>query len=137
MAFIIRKNSDGSGEVENTEGTIAKFGKGGKVQIGGDFTNTGKVEVDIRANLEIIGNLINSGDFRIKDYITEKKYKLIENAINELDGEAKKYLKKAYQGLRDGKEKNTNIWFGKFTSYLKEHPELITGAVSILLQIFK
>jgi hypothetical protein len=136
MTFIIRKNSNGSGEVENTESTTARFNQG-KVRIGGDFTNSGKVEIDIRADLEILGNLINSGNFHIKDYIAENEYKLIENAINELDGEAKKYLEETYRALRRGEEKNTNIWFGKFTSYLKEHPQLITGAVQILLQIFK
>jgi len=138
MTFIIRRNDDGSGEVENTESTTANFASGGKTKIEGNFINRGNIEVDIRANLEIIGNLENldSGNFHIKDYVTEEKYRIIESAISELNGEAKEYLEKAYQGLREQKEKDADTWFKKFISYLKENPTLITGSVGILLQIF-
>lgn len=122
--------------VNNTEGTTAKFGHVGKVEIKGDFKNSGEVEIDIRANLNILGNLLNSGTFDIKDYITENKYKLIENAINDLEGDAKNYLKSSYDKLKQGNVPEANNWFGKFYSYIKQHPELMTSSVQILLQLF-
>lgn len=122
--------------VENTKGTSAKFNAGGKVRVGGDFENTGDVQVDTRANLEIVGNIINKGTFSIKDYIAESQYGLIENAISDLQGEAKDHLQQSYQDLKDGEINSANTWFKKFIGYIAKHPELITSSVQIMLQLF-
>lgn len=131
MTFIVSPKG-----VQNTEGTTAKFGGGGSVQIGGNFQNTGIVEMDIRANLTVLGNILNSGNFSIKDYIREDQYKLIENAINQLSGDPKNYLNESYQSLKDNNIQEANNFLSQFISYIKDHPELITGSVQILLQLF-
>lgn len=121
--------------VRNTKGTTAKFG-GGKVKISGDFENAGDVQIDVRANLEILGNVVNEGTFNIKDYVAESKYKLIENAINNLQGNAKTFLQQSYQDLKAGNTENANGWFKKFIDYINQHPELATSSIQIMLQLF-
>ena len=129
MTFIVSNKG-----VNNTEGTTAKFGSG-KISVGGDFKNTGNVEVDIRATLNVAGNVVNAGNFHIKDYITQDRYKTIESALKELEGEPRKYLLKSYDNLKNGKFDKSDSWFNKFFSYIKKHPELVTGSVQILLQL--
>jgi hypothetical protein len=131
MTFIISPRG-----VQNTEGTTAKFGNGGSVLIGGNFHNSGNVEVDTRANLSVLGDIINSGNFNIKDYIKENNYKLIENAITDLNGDPKSYLETVYQNLKINNIPEANCFFNRFVSYIKNHPDLITGSIQILLQIF-
>lgn len=120
--------------VKNTKGTKAKFGANGKVLIRGNFQNTGDVEVDTNANLEILGDLINSGSFNVKDYLGQERYVLIEKAINALDGQAKLYLQSSYGYLKRGEIEKANSYFGRFVSYLKRHPGVVVGAVQVLLQ---
>lgn len=122
--------------VKNTEGTTAKFGDGGSVKIGGDFKNTGDVQIDVRANLEVLGNVVNAGTFSIKDYVAENQYQLFEAAINDLQGEAQNYLRSSYQDLKSGDIPSANSWFQKFAGYIKNHPELVTSSVQIVLQLF-
>lgn len=131
MTFIISPKG-----VQNTVGTTAKFGGGGSVQIGGNFQNTGNVEVDIKANLKVLGNVINAGNFNIKDYVREDKYKLMKGAINELTGDPKSYLNTSYQNLKRNNIQKANNYFSRFVSYIRKHPELVTGSVQILLQLF-
>src|SRR3989344_9146212 len=134
MTFNI--SSDGVlGEVENTEGTEARFNGGGQVKIRGNFTNSGNVQVDIRANLDILGNVVNSGSFDILDFVTRDKYILFENAIKDLDGDAKLYVQDFYLAVQKNQPEEAKSKFSQFISYLKLHPELITSSVSILLQI--
>ena len=122
--------------VKNTKGTVARFSGGGKVKIGGSFENTGDVQIDIRANLEILGSVVNSGTFSVKDYIAESRYKLIEDAINDLQGNAKNYLQQSYQDLKQGNIESANNWFKKFIVYIKQHPALITSSIQVMLQLF-
>ena len=122
--------------VNNTKGTSAKFNGGGSVKIGGDFQNTGDVQIDVRANLEVLGNVVNAGTFSIKDYVAESQYQLFEQAINDLQGDAKNYLQSSYQDLKSGDIPSANNWFKKFTGYINNHPELVTSSVQILLQLF-
>ena len=131
MTFIISPKG-----VQNTEGTTAKFGSGGSVLVGGNFKNSGNVEVDIRANLTVLGDIINSGRFNIQDYINENNYRLIENAITDLEGDPKNYLETVYQSLKVNNIPEANSYFNRFVSYIKNHPELITGSIQVLLQIF-
>ncbi|KKQ34937.1 MAG: hypothetical protein US52_C0041G0008 [candidate division WS6 bacterium GW2011_GWA2_37_6] len=130
MTFIISPNG-----VNNTQGTLAKFGGGGSVKIGGNFENSGDVEVDIRADLNIIGNVLNSGKFSIKDYLTEEHYKLIEKAILELDGESKELLEETLVGLKNGNNTMATSKFKHFLEYIKNHPEIITSSVQVVLQL--
>lgn len=122
--------------VNNTKGTTAKFGGGGNVKIGGDFQNTGDVQIDIRAKLEVLGNVVNAGTFSIKDYVAENQYQLFEKAIADLQGDAQSYLQSSYQDLKSGNIPGANSWFKKFTGYIKDHPELVTSSVQIMLQLF-
>ena len=122
--------------VNNTKGTIAKFGDGGSVKIGGDFQNTGDVQIDVRANLEVLGNIVNAGAFSVKDYVTESRYQLFEQAINDLKGDAQNYLRASHQALKNGDIPSANGWFKKFAGYIKDHPELVTSSVQIVLQLF-
>jgi len=122
--------------VDNTEGSTAKFNGGGIVKIGGHFQNSGVVEIDRRANLEILGNVVNSGTFNIKDYVAEAHYQLLEQAINNLQGDAQTYLASSYKDLKTGNVAGANSWFKKFAGYIKDHPELITSSVQAILQLF-
>lgn len=122
--------------VNNTEGTTAKFNGGGTVKIGGSFQNSGDVQIDVRANLEVFGNVVNAGTFSIKDYVAEGQYQLFEKAITDLQGNAKSYLQSSYQDLKSGNIPSANSWFKKFAGYIKEHPELVTSSVQIVLQLF-
>lgn len=131
MTFIISSNG-----VSNTEGTTAKFGAGGIVKVGGNFQNTGNVEIDVRANLQVIGNIINAGNFSVKDYLNEGFYESIEKAIDDLKGEPKKDLQKSYQSFKLGYEDKANNYFRNFFTYIQQHPELVTSSVQILLQLF-
>ena len=131
MIFHISTNG-----VNNTEGTTAKFNGGGTIKIGGGFQNSGDVQIDVRANLEVLGNVVNAGTFSIKDYVAENQYKLFERAINDLRGDAQNYLRSSYQDLKSGNMPSANSWFKKFTDYIKNHPELITSSVQIVLQLF-
>ncbi|MEA1981205.1 MAG: hypothetical protein U9N54_09555 [candidate division Zixibacteria bacterium] len=131
MTFIISPKS-----IQNTKGTTAKFGGGGSVNIGGDFQNIGDVRVDVRAKLSVIGNVINTGSFHIKDHVAKKQYKLIENAIADSDGQARKYLQNFDKHLKDKKFVKAKKGFGKFFIYIKHHPELITDSIQALLQLF-
>lgn len=120
----------------NTEGTTAKFNGDGAVKIGGSFQNSGDVQIDVRANLEVLGNVVNAGTFSIKDYVAESQYQLLEQAINELQGDVQNYLRSSYQDLKSGNIPSANNWFKKFASYIKDHPELVTSSVQIVLQLF-
>ncbi len=122
--------------VENTEDTKAKFSGGGSVRIGGNFTNSGKVKIDIKARLDILGNVVNSGDFNILDFTTKDKYTLFENAIKDLKGEAKIYTQDLYLAVQNNKPEEAKSKFSQLISYLKLHPELVTSSVQLLLQIF-
>ncbi len=122
--------------VNNTGGTTAKFNGGGTVKIGGSFQNSGDVQVDVRASLEILGNIMNTGTFSIKDYVAESQYQLFKQAINDLRGDAQNYLRHSYQDLKDGNIPSANNWFKKFAGYIKDHPNLATSSVQILLQLF-
>ncbi|OHA70592.1 MAG: hypothetical protein A3F15_02620 [Candidatus Wildermuthbacteria bacterium RIFCSPHIGHO2_12_FULL_40_12] len=122
--------------VNNTEGTTAKFNGGGTVKIGGSFQNSGDVQIDVRANLEVLGNVVNAGTFSIKDYVAENQYQLFEQAINDLQGDAQAYLRSSYQDLKSGNIPSSNAWFRKFADYIKDHPELVTSSVQIVLQLF-
>jgi hypothetical protein len=122
--------------VNNTVGTSAKFNGGGSVKIRGNFENTGDVQVDVRADLEVLGNVVNDGTFNIKDYVTENQYQRFEQAINDLQGDAKNYLESSYQDLKRGDIPSANNWFKKFANYITEHPELVTASVQIVLQLF-
>ncbi len=130
MTFNVSQNG-----VNNTKDTSAKFGVG-SVKIHGGFENTGDVQIDIRANLEVFGKVVNSGIFNIKYYIAESQYQLFEQAINELQGDAQNYLRSSYQNLQSGNILNANSWLKKFAGYIKDHPELITSSVQIVLQLF-
>ena len=121
--------------INNTLGTSAEFMPGGSVQIGGNFTNYGEVRIDVRANIRVIGSVVNQGKFHIKNYVEEEKYKLIENAISDLRGEPKTLLEESYTYLKNGKHSKADNLFKKFVNYLTEHPELITDTVQILLQV--
>lgn len=131
MTFIISKDG-----VNNTASTTAKFGAGGSVKVGGNFQNSGNVEVDIRANLDILGNLLNSGNFSIRDYVTESQYQIIEAAIADLSGDAKEYLQQSYQSLKREDLEQANNWFGQFIGYIKEHQEVVTSSIQVLLKLF-
>lgn len=122
--------------VNNTKGTTAKFSDGGSVKIGGDFQNTGDVQIDVRAKLEVLGGVVNAGTFSIKDYVAESQYQLFEGAINDLQGDAQSYLQSSYQDLKSGNIPSANNWFKKFADYIKDHPELATSSVQIMLQLF-
>lgn len=131
MTFIISPNG-----VNNTQGTIAKFGGSGSVKVGGNFQNSGDVEIDTRADLTIAGNVLNSGSFNIKDYIAESHYNIIQKAISDLDGEPKELLLETLAGLRNGNDSTAASKFQQFLGYIKNHPEIITSSVQILLQLF-
>jgi len=118
------------------EGTSAQFNGGGKVKISGDLKNTGVVEIDTMANLEVLGSVVNCGTFSIKDYVAEGQYKLFEQAIKDLKGDAQSYLSSSYQDLKGGDIANANSWFKKFADYIQQHPELIASSVQTLLQLF-
>lgn len=122
--------------VNNTKGTTAKFGDGGSVKIGGDFQNTGDVQIDVKANLEVLGNVVNAGAFSIKDYVAESQYQLFEQAINDLEGDAQNYLQASYQDLKSGNIPSANSWFKKFAGYIKDYPGLVISSVQIVLQLF-
>ena len=122
--------------VHNTEGTTTEFNGGGIVKISGNFQNSGDVRIDVRANLEVLGNVVNAGSFNIKDYVAESKYQLFEQAINDLQGDAKNYLQSSYQDLKSGNITSANSWLKRFAGYIKDHPELITSSVQIVLQLF-
>ena len=66
MTLIIRKNSDGSGEIENTESTKMTVG-GGQVHVGGSFKNTGKVRVLEGGILDVDKDFLNEGHLSIND----------------------------------------------------------------------
>ena len=122
--------------VNHTEGTSMQINGGGKIKIDGDFKNSGDVQIDTGANLEVLGNVVNAGTFSIKDYVAESQYQLFELAVNDLQGEAKNYLQSSYQDLKSGNIPSANNWFKKFTGYINNHPELVTSSVKILLQLF-
>ena len=122
--------------VHNTEGTTTEFNGGGIVKISGNFQNSGDVRIDVRANLEVLGNVVNAGSFNIKDYVAESKYQLFEQAINDLQGDSQTYLRSSYQDLKSGDLAGANSWFKKFVVYIKNHPELATSSVQIMLQLF-
>lgn len=130
MTFIVSPNG-----VKNTAGTTAIFGSGGSVQMGGNFENTGDVQIDTRANLTVIGNIINSGTFHIKDYVTEEKFRILEKAITEQSGESKELLQQTLMNLQIGNTLEADDKFQKFVSYIQQHPELITASVQIILQL--
>lgn len=132
MTFNVSKKG-----VNNTDGTTARFNPGGTVKVRGDFQNSGKVEIDIRADLDILGSIINSGDFSIKDYATEQFYQILQSAIRESSGESREFLQNTYKSLGEGREKDATNYFKNFLGYIKKHPELITSTIQILLQIFK
>lgn len=136
MTFKITRDKDGSGKVQNTEGTTASFNQG-NIKIGGDFENSGNVNVDVRANLDIIGNVLNSGNFNVKDYVTEKHYEIIESAINDLDGIPREHLSQSYEELKEGNVEGASSKFKQFVDYIKEHPELVTSSVALLLHLFR
>ena len=123
--------------VNNTNGTTARFNSGGTVKVRGDFQNSGKVEIDIRADMDILGSVINSGDFSIKDYTTEQFFQILKYAIQESSGESREFLQNTYKSLGEGKEKEATTYFRSFLGYIKNHPELITSTIQMLLQIFK
>ncbi|MEK7645332.1 MAG: hypothetical protein AAB391_03390 [Patescibacteria group bacterium] len=131
MTFIVSSKG-----VNNTEGTTAKFGSGGTVTIGGDFQNTGSVEIDLKANLKVLGSVVNAGTFSVKDYVAENQYPLFEEAIRSLQGSAKEYLQYSYRDMRNGDLAAADGWFKKFIYYTKDHPELVTSSAQVLLQIF-
>lgn len=121
--------------VNNTKGTSARF-IDGSVKIGGNFKNTGDVQIDVRAKLDVLGNVVNAGTFNIRDYVAESQYQLLEQAINDLQGNAKDYLQSSYQDLKSGNIPSANSWFKKFVGYIKNHPELVTSSVQVALQLF-
>ena len=131
MTFIVSSNG-----VLNTDGTTAKFGSGGSVRIGGDFSNSGKVEVDIGANLEVVGDVVNRGSFDIKDYCNAGELELIRSAIHQLGGEPRMLLDEVYKQIRIGKGAEAKSGLVRFINYLKTHPELVVGSVQTLLQLF-
>ena len=53
------------GGVENTDSTEVRVG--GKVTVGGDFTNSGKVKVFEGGSIDVNKNLINTGDISVND----------------------------------------------------------------------
>ena len=66
MTFIIRKNADGSGEVENTKTTKVAIGSG-QVHVGGSFKNTGKVKILPGGLLDVDKDFLNEGHLSIND----------------------------------------------------------------------
>jgi uncharacterized Zn finger protein len=66
MTLIIRKNEDGSGEVENIESTDITVGKA-EVHVGGSFKNTGKVRVLKGGILDVDEDFLNEGNLSIND----------------------------------------------------------------------
>ncbi len=60
MTLIIRPNG-----VENTDSTEISIG--GKVSVGGNFNNSGKVKVFEGGRLDIQKDVLNSGDISIND----------------------------------------------------------------------
>ncbi len=131
MTFIV-----GPGGVENTDGTEASFGGGGFVRVGGNFKNSGKVNVDTKANLDVLGDIINSGSFNILDYATKEKYAFFENAIKDLNGDAKIYTQEFYLAVQKNEPIEAKSKLAKLVSYFKDHPELVTSSVQVLLQLF-
>lgn len=136
MTFKIIRGRDGKGKVQNTESTTASFNEG-SVNVEGDFENSGDVNVDVRANLSVAGNVINSGNFNIRDFVTEKHFEIMEKAISDLSGAPKEYLSQTYEEIKSGNVEKANSWFRKFYNYVKKHPVLVTSSIQILLQLFK
>jgi|SRR3989338_4173105 len=66
MTLIIRKNSDDSGGVENTESTKITVGRA-QVHVGGSFKNTGKVRVLGGGVLDVDKDFLNDGHLSIND----------------------------------------------------------------------
>ena len=62
MTFIVSTRG-----VENTESTEVKIGAG-HVKIGKDFKNSGKVDIDTSANVDVEGNVSNDGKFSIRKF---------------------------------------------------------------------
>jgi hypothetical protein len=60
MTLIIKP-----GSVENTDSTKATIG--GRVSVGGNFTNSGKVQVFEGGLLNVQKDILNSGDISIND----------------------------------------------------------------------
>jgi hypothetical protein len=77
MTLIIRKNADGSGEVQHTDTTEAAVG--GRVNIHGSFKNTGKVKVFRDGRLEVDKDFLNDGELFIND--PEKIKQIIIEAL--------------------------------------------------------
>lgn len=78
MTLIIRKNSDGSGEVENTESTDVSISSA-RVSVGGSFKNTGKVRVLKGGVLDVDKDFLNEGHLSIND--PEKMKEIIIQAL--------------------------------------------------------
>jgi hypothetical protein len=136
MTFIINMDEDGKNStIKNTDGTDVSFGPA-KIKINGKFYNSGNVKIDVQANLEIAEDVINSGNFDIKDYVEESNYPIIEDAIAEMSGYPKEELENAYSDIKIGDKKSADNRFKKIVGYFKEHPELVTSSVQILLQLF-
>ena len=99
------------------------------------FYNLSQNPFQLTANLSFFFD--SASHKRAKAYL---RYGLLQGegfvVVTGVPGTGKTMLvKNLFQSIQ--KEEDTNIWFVKFTSYLKKHPELMTGSVSILLQIFK
>lgn len=78
MTLIIRRNTDGSGEVENTESTEISVGAA-LVHVGGSFRNTGKVRVLPGGMLDVDRDFLNEGHLSIND--PEKIKEIIIQAL--------------------------------------------------------
>lgn len=130
MAFIVSSNG-----VNNTAGTTARVNRAGAVRVGGNFINSGNVQIDTKANLSIALDFINKGNFSIKDYVAEEQYKLIDNAIDSLNGESKQLLSQTLLELKKENNEEATNKFKKFLNYIKDHPEVVTSSVQVMLQL--
>lgn len=131
MTFII--SNDG---IKNTDGTSAEFNDGGNITFGRDFENSGNVEIDIRANIQFLGKVSNAitGNFNIKDYVNERFITALDVAILDSEGNAHKYLIELKNSIETKNAQDSRNIIKSFIGYLKQHPEMITASIQILLQ---
>ena len=134
-AFTVNMLEDGTGGVVSIgEGSQASL-KNANMRIGGSFINHGSTRIDVSSTLDIAGDVVNNGEFDIRNYVAEARYSVIEDAITSLNGEPKAILQGSYGALRTGEVAKANNLFKSFFAYIKKHPELAVGSVGILIDL--
>ncbi len=86
--------------------------------------------------ISALDRVVNSESFNIANHINESHYTLFEKAIAELENEPKVLLNEVLDALKKGETLNIQTKLKGLLHYIKQHPEVVTGPLAILIDLF-